>query len=990
MPQDVLINFDDLPVGTAVTNQYHDKGVDFFGPPNGGLLPVITQVPPGEAHSGNQVANISTCLGCEFFTPFATGRFTNTVEHISMYVGQFDGQPDTAQLTLSAFDAGHNLLAQSPPVTVTAGGGFNTLLSVEVAAGNIASFEVSARTNLDVDKQLGIDDLTFGSTQVLPPDFGLVPTASAVLLAPGSSTPDTISVIRVNGSMGSIQFMASGLPQGVTAAFAPDPAGGDSTTLTFTAIPNAPLTGANFVTVTITATPLSPNAGSVVHTAQVGVSVRPNFTLGVKGSAQITLAPCSTTTVTLTVAREVTFQTEQIDLSVTGLPPGVQATLDPSSVGAPSDGGFVNVVTLILTDVTYQQITPESVTVEATSGSQTSTLTLFVQGLAGSIDSFEPTSGLTPQSGRQGTEVVLQGVGFCQESQVAFGLSTLTGQPIAKAKPTSISADGRELHVNVPDLATDGPLAVITPSGHQIISTDVFRVQSYRNTDGFSFENYPYGGINFDDTVELFGFAQTHLFGTPIPNPLVGIFIVVFNAFFGGHESCYGFCLASQRLLHGDQSFSPFPPSGATTVWRLQGPIAPSAQLAHYIHIQHIAQLSAENVHFYLARSVGNIGASGDDIRSQVVSLLASGDHPIIALRKSSSEGHVLIAYDLEEGDGEGDFYIDVYDPNIPFVGEENVNGELHKTLEQASHIHVFPDGRWHYPLYKHDCNCPHNWDGDASGLIVIPYGVPPVQPTIPTSLDGLTTVISGDGTHTTQIADAQGHTLLRPDGTLNTDPATRLPQATPFAPLDITGPASEMYLLGGAGPYTHTVKSTSSGGYRYTLLSPGFAARVENAAASPGVDDELLLHPQSLSLQFRTDEASRAITVDLLVQVNDGDVRIATITTTSFKGTRDGFAFDQPQQPLTYTHSGAATDYTVVFEGTNAQHQRVKFFTPSLHIEPNDTAMFSQADWHHLGRTTVTLTVTHRDGTRSVRTLKNDKPDPDDDNDDHHDQHDA
>jgi hypothetical protein len=73
MPQDVLINFDDLPVGTAVTNQYHDKGVDFFGPPNGGLLPVITQVPPGEAHSGNQVANISTCLGCEFFTPFATG-----------------------------------------------------------------------------------------------------------------------------------------------------------------------------------------------------------------------------------------------------------------------------------------------------------------------------------------------------------------------------------------------------------------------------------------------------------------------------------------------------------------------------------------------------------------------------------------------------------------------------------------------------------------------------------------------------------------------------------------------------------------------------------------------------------------------------------------------------------------------------------------------------------------------------------------------------
>lgn len=74
MSQDVLINFDDLPVGTVVTNRYCDKGVDLLTPPNGD--PIIAQVPPGEAHLGNQVANISTCPGCEFYTPFANGRFT--------------------------------------------------------------------------------------------------------------------------------------------------------------------------------------------------------------------------------------------------------------------------------------------------------------------------------------------------------------------------------------------------------------------------------------------------------------------------------------------------------------------------------------------------------------------------------------------------------------------------------------------------------------------------------------------------------------------------------------------------------------------------------------------------------------------------------------------------------------------------------------------------------------------------------------------------
>lgn len=995
--QDVVITFDDLPVGTVVTNQYHNKGVDFFGQPSGGLLPVIAQVPPGEAHSGNQVANISTCEGCEFFVPFVTGRFTNTVEHISFFVGQFDGQPDSAQITLTAFDAGGTLLAQSAPATVTAGGGFNSLLSVEVALANIATFEVSARTNVDDNKQLGIDDLTFGSTQASPPDFGLVLSQTALEVAQGFSATDTIAVTRFNGSTGPIQFTASGLPQGVTATFVPNPVGGDSTTLTVVAASNAPLTGPLFVPVTITATPLSPSAGSVVRTALVSVSVRPDFTLGVKGSDQIFLTPCGTTTLTLTVTRDVTFLTEQINLSVSGFPPGIQSTLTPSSVGAPPAGSLVNVVTLSLTVSAGQLIPDTDIIVEATSGSQTSTLTLHLRI---ALASFSPTEGQAPQSLHVGTEVTILGAGFSSGSLVAFGIDTIpspTGgqQPLALATPTSIRPDGRELHVNVPRLATDGPLSVITPEGNVFVSCDPFTVHTYRNTNGFQFPNFPVTGINFQNVEELYGHAQTHLtftiFGitVDIANPFAQLYATVVDAALKGHKHCLGIALTAERILHGDQSLGAFPPPGATSIWQLDSRNGPSPNLAHYIHIQDIVQFSAEYMHAYLAEAFSHsVSASSSDIKSLVFDLLQAGDHPLVGIRLPLTDGfhgHVLNGYDLEAGPlGPDDFYIDVYDPEFQFVVEENRDGTLHQKFEEGSRVHVTPNARWQFG------NFGPQWEGGFESLIILPYGAAPLHPTIPTSLDGLVKLIFGDGSQTQQIADTQGHMLFQADGSLNTDPATRLPQAAPFPVLDGIGPGRDMYLLAGDGPYIHTVRASSTSGYSYTLLNPGFATRVETETASLGVDDEVTLDPQASHLGFRTGVTRKVLKAHLLALAPDGDVRTAVVNTTSFKE-GSSFAFDHARQTLIYQHAGPATDYTVTFEGTNRQSKRVKFVSPSLRVETGDKATFDPADWHHLGRTTVTLTVIHKDGTRSVQTLKNHKPDPDDDDmDDHLDEHDG
>lgn len=61
---DTVIDFDDLPLNTVVSTQYHneggtDAGVDFVQGFQAGTLPVIAQVAAGEAPSGTQIGKIT-------------------------------------------------------------------------------------------------------------------------------------------------------------------------------------------------------------------------------------------------------------------------------------------------------------------------------------------------------------------------------------------------------------------------------------------------------------------------------------------------------------------------------------------------------------------------------------------------------------------------------------------------------------------------------------------------------------------------------------------------------------------------------------------------------------------------------------------------------------------------------------------------------------------------------------------------------------------
>ena len=80
--------------------------------------------------------------------------------------------------------------------------------------------------------------------------------------------------------------------------------------------------------------------------------------------------------------------------------------------------------------------------------------------------------------------------------------------PTQASAPDWISADGTRLTVRVAPLATTGTVTVSTGIASSTSSDTVF-VDSYRNTNGFSFHNYtPH--ITFDQMTQAFGHDQTY------------------------------------------------------------------------------------------------------------------------------------------------------------------------------------------------------------------------------------------------------------------------------------------------------------------------------------------------------------------------------------------------------------------------------------------------------------------------------------------------
>ena len=215
------------------------------------------------------------------------------------------------------------------------------------------------------------------------PDFSLSVSPASLSVAQGGSGNGTISTSVSGGFNSALSLSVSGLPSGVTASFNPTsiaaPGNGNST-LTFSASSTA-TTGSSIVTVTA-------SGGGVTHTATITLTVTaaatPDFTLSASpGSLSVAQGSGGSSTISTTVFGGFN---SAISLSASGLPSGVAASFNPSSIAAPGSGNS----TLTFSASNTATTGTTNVTVAATGGGVTHTATVALTVTA-------PGGGGTPQ-----------------------------------------------------------------------------------------------------------------------------------------------------------------------------------------------------------------------------------------------------------------------------------------------------------------------------------------------------------------------------------------------------------------------------------------------------------------------------------------------------------------------------------------------------------------------------------------------------------------
>jgi hypothetical protein len=241
-------------------------------------------------------------------------------------------------------------------------------------------------------KGVGMFDFLHGQTGVAPngielhpvldvifnpgtqtPDFALTASPTTVSVAQGGTKTTTVSTTVSGGFNSAVSLSASGLPAGVTASFSPTSIaapGSGSSTLTFTASSTA-TTGTSTVTI-------NASGGGVSHSTTVSLTVSataaPDFAVSASpASLSVAAGSSGTSTVSTTVSGGFN---SAVSLSASGLPAGVTAAFNPTSIAAPGSGSS----TLTFTAASTAAAGTSTITINASGGgvSHSTTVSLTV------------------------------------------------------------------------------------------------------------------------------------------------------------------------------------------------------------------------------------------------------------------------------------------------------------------------------------------------------------------------------------------------------------------------------------------------------------------------------------------------------------------------------------------------------------------------------------------------------------------------------------
>ncbi len=167
-----VINFDDLPAGTLVDDEYASRGVIFGPSPFPDMSGTVTTIAKSQARSGPNVAALAYDMGTDSSESWI--RFDDPQTQVSLYACR-TGMPGIApNVQALAYDSAGNQIANVEGVQCDLDG---ALVPVTVTAPNITYLRVSAQ-----NAEWAIDDLQYARRPATTTGAATAVTASTTTL----------------------------------------------------------------------------------------------------------------------------------------------------------------------------------------------------------------------------------------------------------------------------------------------------------------------------------------------------------------------------------------------------------------------------------------------------------------------------------------------------------------------------------------------------------------------------------------------------------------------------------------------------------------------------------------------------------------------------------------------------------------------------------------------------------------------------------------
>lgn len=291
------------------------------------------------------------------------------------------------------------------------------------------------------------------------PGFTLAANPSALTIIHGNSATSAIVIIPQGGFSGNVKLSVSGLPNGVTAQFSPNPATANST-LTLTVSATAAPTTA---TLTITGT-----SGKLTNTATLSLTVtagNPAFTLSATPAAVAIVQGAGSDTSTINITPVNGF-TGTVSFSASGLPKGVTASFSTNAATSSA------VVTFIATETT--KTGTATVAIRGTSGSvsASTTISLTVSPL-GNFDLTATPKTLTIARGASSTATIAINPKDGFDQSVTLVASGLPKHVTATITPSTTTSTGT-LTLSVGGAAPIGESAITVTGVYGALTHEAF------------------------------------------------------------------------------------------------------------------------------------------------------------------------------------------------------------------------------------------------------------------------------------------------------------------------------------------------------------------------------------------------------------------------------------------------------------------------------------------------------------------------------------